>query len=470
MGCSLDADPNVTEAQLDNGLIRGHAYSITRVKYVEISTARKHGKIPLVRVRNPWGNEVEWNGAWSDKSREWSLIPQSEKDELGLTFDEDGEFWMSFAEFQKNFERLEICNLSPDALEDMDGSHKWESSVFEGSWIKGSTAGGCRNYLDTFAHNPQYRITLVDVDDDDDDDKCTVIVALMQKNRRAQRKLGMDCLTIGFAVYHLKNPDTLPKPLDLNFFKYNASVARSPSFINMREVSCRFRLPPGTYAIVPSTFEANEEGEFILRVFSEKPNNMQENDEPVGIGEVDERVKVEPSDEQNEKENQVREYFKKISGDDLEIDWQELKNILDYALKKEFEFEGFSKDVCRSMVAMMDVDRSGKLGLEEFQMLWTDIRTWKNVFKLYDKDNSGSLSSFEIRRALNSAGYRLNTHILNAITLRYGQKDGTVSFDDFILIAVKLKTMIETFKERDPNSSNSATFGLDEWVEKTLYS
>ena len=54
---------------------------------------------------------------------------------------------MSFAEFQKNFERLEICNLSPDALEDMDGSHKWESSVFEGSWIKGSTAGGCRNYL-----------------------------------------------------------------------------------------------------------------------------------------------------------------------------------------------------------------------------------------------------------------------------------------------------------------------------------
>ncbi|GFV48235.1 hypothetical protein TNCV_501741 [Trichonephila clavipes] len=29
------------------------------------------------------------------------------------------------------------------------------------------------------------------------------------------------------------------------------------------------------------------------------------------------------------------------------------------------------------MVAMMDVDRSGKLGLEEFKNLWTDIRTWK---------------------------------------------------------------------------------------------
>jgi len=40
---------------------------------------------------------------------------------------------------------------------------------------------------------------------DDDDDKCTVIVALMQKNRRAQRRMGADCLTIGFAIYHVRD-------------------------------------------------------------------------------------------------------------------------------------------------------------------------------------------------------------------------------------------------------------------------
>lgn len=56
---------------------------------------------------------------------------------------------------------------------------------------------------DSFWHNPQYRITLSEVDDDDDDNKCTVIVALMQKNRRSQRKLGLECLTIGFAIYHV---------------------------------------------------------------------------------------------------------------------------------------------------------------------------------------------------------------------------------------------------------------------------
>jgi len=44
-------------------------------------------------VRNPWGNEAEWQGPWSDKSREWSLISAEEKKDMGLTFDDDGEFW-----------------------------------------------------------------------------------------------------------------------------------------------------------------------------------------------------------------------------------------------------------------------------------------------------------------------------------------------------------------------------------------
>lgn len=26
----------------------------------------------LIQIRNPWANEVEWNGPWSDTSPEWS--------------------------------------------------------------------------------------------------------------------------------------------------------------------------------------------------------------------------------------------------------------------------------------------------------------------------------------------------------------------------------------------------------------
>ncbi|KAJ9595245.1 hypothetical protein L9F63_013455 [Diploptera punctata] len=506
MGCSIEPDPNVLEAQTSEGLIKGHAYSVTRVKYFDIQTPRSSGKIPLIRVRNPWGNEAEWNGPWSDKSPEWRFIPDEDKEEIGLTFDADGEFWMSYRDFITHFTRLEICNLNPDSLseEDLGDKRKWEMSMYEGEWVRGVTAGGCRNYLESFWHNPQYTITLEDPDEEDEENKCTVIVALMQKNRRSQRRMGMECLTIGFAMYELKDPDNLPKPLDLNFFKYNASVARSPTFINLREVSCRFKLPPGVYCIVPSTFEPNEEGEFLLRVFSEHRNNMEENDDEVGMGKMDDRVVNQPEPEEEKTSDKVKEFFRKIAGDDMEVDWIELKEILDYAMRAElpsssssqdsivsmilslvcgiacrdtplgsaFETKnaGFSKDVCRSMVAMMDVDRSGKLGFEEFKALWIDIRQWKAVFKLYDKDGSGCLSPFELRQALNSAGYRLNHHILNILAHRYSSKNGLISFDDYMMCAVRLKAMIDMFKERDPDNSNTATFTLEEWVERTLYS
>ena len=50
IGCSVSPDPSVREARMRNGLVRGHAYTVTRV--LEVNGER------LLRVRNPWGNEV----------------------------------------------------------------------------------------------------------------------------------------------------------------------------------------------------------------------------------------------------------------------------------------------------------------------------------------------------------------------------------------------------------------------------
>ncbi|XP_052861504.1 calpain-B-like isoform X3 [Anopheles cruzii] len=503
-GCSIEADPHVLEAETPEGLIRGHAYSITKIQLVDIETPGRSGRIPLIRLRNPWGNEAEWNGPWSDKSAEWRYIPDAQKEELGLNFDHDGEFWMSYRDFTRYFDRMEICNLSPDSLSDDQlnrGKIRWEMSMFEGEWAMGSTAGGCRNYLDTFWHNPQYVMRLDDPDEDDAEGNCTVIIALLQKNRRSRRNMGVECLTIGFAVYRVTDRDLAQKPLKMNFFKYNASAARSPAFINLREVSCRFKLPPGSYVIVPSTFEPNEEGEFIIRVFSETANGMMENDEHVGVGDLDDRVSVafgrdalgdqrkgrklifafwvplqiapdDPGFHQPSPQRQAMErLFLDVAGEDGEVDWVELKRILDHSFRDDnISAEGFSKDVCRAMVAMLDVDHTGKLGFDEFQQLLTDIAKWKAVFKLYDTQGSGRLSAFQLRDALNSAGYHLNNRILNALVHRYGSRSGTIPFDDFIMCAVKIKTMIEIFRERDTDGSNQATFTMDDWVEKTLYS
>ncbi|CAK1549400.1 unnamed protein product [Leptosia nina] len=522
MGCSIEPDPNVLEAETPMGLIRGHAYSVTRVKYVDIETPGRSGKIPLLRLRNPWGNEAEWNGPWSDKSPEWRFIPESEKEELGLTFDDDGEFWMAFKDFSQHFDRLEICNLNPDSLDPEECpegcTKKWEMSVFEGEWVRGVTAGGCRNYLESFWKNPQYIVTLTDPDEDDEENKCTIIVALMQKNRRSQRHQGLECLTIGFAVYRLPDYGHVPKPLDINFFKYNASVGRSQAFINLREVSARFKFEPGRYVIVPSTFEPNEEGEFLLRVFSEKDNNMTENDEDVGMGDVDDRVK-EVLPPEPEPADPVRQFFNRLAGDDGEVDWQELKEILDYAMREEMAMrhggaydgggttvsppteqscleqllcalctpickelgvdlqqvaqqnqeqvhlnqpqpqelrgQGFSKDVCRSMIAMLDKDNSGGLGFEEFKSLWIDLRQWRAVFRLYDTEGRGAIPAQNLRDALHSAGYTVNAHVLNVLA--------------HSAVSRETDKRTKTFKGRS-SGGEYATFSLDEWLNRTVYS
>jgi hypothetical protein len=68
----------------------------------------------------------------------------------------------------------------------------------------------------------------------------------------------------------------------------------------------------------------------------------------------------------------------------------------------------------------------------------------QRIFKQYDRDQSGNLSAFELRQALSSAGYQLNSRILNVLMQRYGTNEGEITFDDFIACAVRLRCMIST--------------------------
>ncbi|KAM9493940.1 calpain-1 catalytic subunit b isoform 1-T3 [Clarias gariepinus] len=449
------------EAVTFKKLVKGHAYSVTGLREVDYRGSREK----LIRIRNPWG-QVEWTGAWSDDSSEWNQVDPSDREDMNCK-KEDGEFWMSFQEFKRQFSRLEICNLTPDALSD-DSMSFWNTIKFDGTWRRGSTAGGCRNHPNTFWINPQYKITLLEEDDDPDDPEvaCSFLVALMQKDRRRYRRQGQDMHTIGFAIYEV--PDEFrgcqSVHLKKEFFLRNSSCARSETFINLREVSTRLRLPPGEYLIVPSTFEPGKEADFVLRVFTEKQSETEELDDEVTFM-MDEEEEITEDDI----DSSFRSMFAKLAGDDMEISVHELRTILNRVVSKhqDIKTDGFGLESCRSMVALMDKDGSARLGILEFQILWNKIRKWLGVFREFDLDKSGTMSSYEMRLALESAGFKLDNKLNQVLVARYADQE-LIDFDNFICCLVKLEAMFRTFKQLDKEGSGVAELALPEWLYLTM--
>ena len=76
--------------------------------------------------------------------------------------------------------------------------------------------------------------------------------------------------SIGFTIYSVDDQH-VNKKVDVDYFKYHASKARSPAFIKTRDNIGSYRLPAGTYVIVPSTFDPDLPGKFLLRLFTETP-------------------------------------------------------------------------------------------------------------------------------------------------------------------------------------------------------
>ncbi|GCB79564.1 hypothetical protein scyTo_0018769, partial [Scyliorhinus torazame] len=262
MGCGT-ASVNSKELTLPNGMVLTHAYTVTGVEEVPYKNRIEQ----LIRIRNPWGNDVEWNERWSDRSVQWNRIDPRIKANL-LIMREDGEFWMALQDFKRNFVSLVICNLTPDFLKGAN-QQKWSLSIHHGIWLKGQSAGGPINNKEMFSLNPQYCVTLTESDMDKETNSCTFISCLLQKPsarcRNENSNSGIACFLFKvpptFQVQNGKLPPTL---LDERY------LVKRLQFNPTREVSEVYELRPSTYVLVPCTYKPNEEKEFLLRAYFQR--------------------------------------------------------------------------------------------------------------------------------------------------------------------------------------------------------
>eukprot|EP00062_Callorhinchus_milii_P023154 gi/632981696/ref/XP_007907734.1/ PREDICTED: calpain-1 catalytic subunit-like [Callorhinchus milii] len=435
-----------------DGLVIGHAYSVTGVQ--EIMSYRR--SIKLLRLRNPWG-QMEWRGRWSERSKEWDMLDPAVKAQLNVNM-EDGEFWMDFVDFLEHFDVLEICSLTPDSLDDGNPG-KWTMSCHQGSWKPGFSAGGNTSYRDTFFSNPQATVALSEEDDDPDDEEvgCSLLISLMQKHRRQQREFGQNNVAIGLTVF--KKLDSFPMRQHVSSQK--TCVARSV-FTFSRSVVIRMKLPPGEYIIIPSTHSPNQEAEFTLRIFTEKQESLWELD---GQIKADNIWTFKTNITINDK---FKSHFMATAGQAISVRMvQETLNGL-LQSQPELKTNGFSLEACGKMVQLLDFNKNHKLEVDEFAQLWERITQWWKIFTKYDMDHSGTLDGFEMRYALASAGFHLNTQLSEVINRKYMDANYMIDFDSFVSCLVQLVGIFRKLKSLDKNDTGTLNMSYDEWLKVAI--
>ncbi|KAF2974937.1 hypothetical protein EK904_007030, partial [Melospiza melodia maxima] len=262
ISCSIKATSAADmEARLACGLVKGHAYAVTDVRKVRLGHGLlsffKSEKLDMIRMRNPWGER---------ESEEWQKVSKSEREKMGMTVEDDGEFWMTFEDFCKYFTDIIKCRLINTSYLSI---HKtWEEAVLHGAWTRSSDplknrSGGCINHKDTFLQNPQYVFDVKKAEDE-------VLISIQQKPKRTSRKEGKgENLAIGFDIHKVE--------LNRNYRMHTLQQKVASSiYINSRSVFLRTDLKEGRYVIIPTTFDPGHEGEFLLRIFTDVPSDCRE--------------------------------------------------------------------------------------------------------------------------------------------------------------------------------------------------
>ena len=97
MGLLLLIAPMISLGWLFYANLGGHAYSLTGAKTLYAYKRGRLKKVELVCIRNPWGNEVEWKGPWSDHGESlwhfWNIM-------IFANFSSDWFLWVTIHSWQ----------------------------------------------------------------------------------------------------------------------------------------------------------------------------------------------------------------------------------------------------------------------------------------------------------------------------------------------------------------------------------
>uniref|UniRef100_A0AAA9T7H9 Calpain 12 n=1 Tax=Bos taurus TaxID=9913 RepID=A0AAA9T7H9_BOVIN len=397
--------------------------------------------------------------------------------------------WMELLDFFRHFDTIQICSLSPEVLGPSPAGGGWHIHTFQGRWVRGFNSGGSQPGAETFWTNPQFRLTLLEPDEEDEEEdgslgcwgaagargpargartpKCTVLLSLIQRNQRRLRAQGLRYLTVGFHVFQI--PEELLGLWDSPRSRAHLSgllrADRSP-FCARRDVSRRCRLRPGHYLVVPSAARAGDEADFTLRVFSERRHTAAEVDDVISADLHALMVPYIPL------ELELQQLFQELAGEEEELGAPQLQILLSIALEPARAHAQTPREIglrtCEQLLQCFG--HGGSLDLYHFQQLWGHLLEWQATFDKFDEDASGTMNSYELRLALNAAGFHLNNQLTQALTSRYRDSRLRVDFERFVSCMAQLICVFRYCSQHLDGGEGVVCLTHRQWMQVATFS
>ncbi|XP_067109670.1 calpain-10 [Osmerus mordax] len=281
-GCSVSCS---THSAPTGGSVLEQHHALNVMEWLDVRTAsggagREGGAkgeggeevVRLLRIRNPWGRRCG-GGAWIEGGEGWQTLEPASSLEL-LSRAEEGEVWLDHTEFLAQFDDVTVgypINKDGHLQSIYTGELLTHSHQLSGRWVKGHSAGGCRNNS-SYGSNPKFWLRVCE--------RGEVLVSLLQ-HWRPGRTAQYPCSPAEGAT-HARHHQAIAihmwkvkkKRVNVARTLNKAPCASTRCHAYEREVIMHTRLEPGFHMVIPSCFHQGAEASFTLRVFSSGPTSL----------------------------------------------------------------------------------------------------------------------------------------------------------------------------------------------------
>lgn len=157
--------------------------------------------------------------------------------------------------------------------------------------------------------------------------------------------------------------------------------------------------------------------------------------------------------------------FKDVAGVDLEVDAFELQSVVGNIFKRDFGMvKKFSIECCRSLIVMVDTDRSGKLDYPQFKRLFRWILDTRKVYQSYENSQSWDMDSRDLKQVMHNLSYDISSETIELIATKYRNRMFRIDFDDFLQICARLKSCHDSY-----HSYQTVGDSFDEFIMHIIY-